>query len=1185
MREKIKKLVKEEFQYELPFIELSTNKIELFVENGKNYKQSLFITTKEKIMVKGFVYCTCPYVKVDEKTLLGVENTLNLEICVKEKKAGERIKGELILETNCGEKKVPILLMVEKPYILTSFGKIRDLFQFTNLAKANPLEAIQVFQSIEFKNVFLGEDSKEAVLYDCLIKSSSKSHAMEEFLIAVHKKKKITIEAEQKTFFYEKVEKTFTDKVVLKKDTWGYEKITIKSNVKFLIPKKEKIWTKEFVENQYELEFSIDVSNMPYGKNEGKIEIITNNEIKVIEVIAKRVVSDRKELITRKRETINLMKHYLNFRLKKMEKEVYSTEGEAILERMGELEEPFLKDLIKIQLIFAAGKKELSKSLLEQLKEKEEQIKTTSSIIYCGYEYLKALHEGTTQAIENAVVLAQLCYNQTKKWEYLWFLLYLDKKYEVGKLKLKALLEQLELGCRSPILYYEICTLYNREPKRLQELKKETIGALHWGRKQNYISKNLALQYAELAGKLSWSTKAIYEDLKALYEMYKKDEILKEICKILIRNKKTEKRYFYWYELGVEKQLRITNLYEYYMYSLEEETITKIPKVILIYFLHNNCFNDKKKAFLYSYIVKNKENNPNHFENYKKQIYEFSLEQLKKGQNNRNLSVLYEELLSNSLFLEKFLDKVEKLMFQYEISCNNPKMKGIYIFHKELAKEKYIPLEKGKAIISLYTEGARFSFVDANENCYMNEGGYSIKKLNNLERYIEQCYEMGSKDAMLLLALSEKIGRYQKKGDNSEQIRKQLLNCKEVKIEYRSHLYKQLLEFYYDKMRSKELETLLLDEDLIDENAGQSRRIELCILSDLEKKALELLAVSEWEYIPIKRLQRLVTLILSRDGLEWKDDLLVKLSYYIFQYGKCNKIILSYLCHYYEGATFSMFQIWKKCRELDWEQKNLERLEKQILSRSLFTEQVPFAYFEVFNSYYQRGILEKNNEKINLICAFLFYKSYRYVVHKEKIDNRMFDILKREVISKDCKIAKIALLKYYSEKKSLTEEEKEFSDFQIHTFAKQNIIFPFFVNFKDKFVIPQKITNKCYIEYKANPNKKVYINYTFLEREALKFTTEQMKQIYPGIFTKDVTLFYGEELDYYIYEEEQEIKTITESDSIKMEFSEETGESRQDLLNLMLLAMELQDEKTLITSMEEYIRRKHMGDVLFWPVE
>ncbi len=1187
MREKIKRLTKEEFQYELPAIILSMDTIELFVENGKNYTQSLFITNGEKIKMKGFIYCTCPYVKIDKNTLSGSELTLNIEICVKEKKVGEKVKGELILETNCGEKKVPITLTVEKPYVLTSLGKIRDLFQFANLAKTNPMEAIQIFQSTQFKTVFLGEDSGEAVLYDSLIKSTSKSHAMEQFLIAIHKKKKITIETENKTIFYENVEEQFLDRVLLKKDTWGYEEIYIKSNTKFLIPKKEKIWTNEFIENQYELEFMVDPSYMPYGKNYGQIEIITNNETKVIQVIAKRVVKSQKERITLKKETVNLMEHYLKFRLKRIDSEVYTKEGEAILERMGETEKPFLKDLVRIQLTFASGEKELSKSLLEQLKEKEEQIKNSSGVIYCGYEYLKALQEGTTEAIENAVVLAQVCYNQTKRWEYLWFLLYMDKKYEVGELRLKVLLEQLELGCKSPILYYELCMLYNQEPKRLKELTKQTIGVMHWARRQNCISESLALQYVRLAGKLSWFTKAMYDDLEFLYEMYENNEILKEICKILIRNKKTEKKYFYWYELGVEKQLRITNLYEYYMYSLDEEKIIKFPQGIITYFLYDSSLNDKKKAFFYSYIVKNKENNPINFESYEKQIREFTIEQLEKGNNDVNLSILYEEFLKDDALLEKFLEKIVKIMFQYEISCENLKMKGVYILHKELEKEKYIPMEKGKAIVNLYTEGAKISFVDAKENCYANIGGYSIKKLNHLERYIEHCYKLGSNDVMLLLALCEKIGRYQKKGDNSEQIRKKILFCNEIKVGYRKTLYKQLLEFYYDKMKSEELEALLLDESLIDEKEGQSRRIELCILAGLEKKALELLAVSEWEQIPIKRIEKFVSLILSRDGLEWKDELLINLAYYVFKNGKCNKVLLSYLCHHYEGPAFSMFEIWKRCRDLDWEQKNLERLEQKILSQSLFIEQVSFEYFEVFASYYERGIKEKDSEKINLIWAFLFYTSYRYVVHKEKIDTKMFDILKKEVGSKNCEIGKIALLKHYSEKKSLTEEEKEFSDFQIHKFAQQNIIFPFFVNFKNKLVIPKKIASKFYVEYKANPEKKVYISYAFAGRELLKFATEPMNQIYPGVFTKGFTLFYGEELDYYIYEEEQELelKTITESSSVKMELSEETGENRQDLLNLMLLAMELQDEKTLITSMEQYIRRKHITETLFLPVE
>ena len=52
-------------------------------------------------------------------------------------------------------------------------------------------------------------------------------------------------------------------------------------------------------------------------------------------------------------------------------------------------------------------------------------------------------------------------------------------------------------------------------------------------------------------------------------------------------------------------------------------------------------------------------------------------------------------------------------------------------------------------------------------------------------------------------------------------------------------------------------------------------------------------------------------------------------------------------------------------------------------------------------------------------------------------------------------------------------------------------------------------------------------------------------------------------------------KVITESDSVTLEgIPEDTGENKQNLLNVLLLAMEMQDDKTLLNGMEEYIKRK-----------
>lgn len=61
--------------------------------------------------------------------------------------------------------------------------------------------------------------------------------------------------------------------------------------------------------------------------------------------------------------------------------------------------------------------------------------------------------------------------------------------------------------------------------------------------------------------------------------------ILQEVCSLLIKGSKTGPDAFTWYQMGVESHLRITNLYEYYMASVDLDAVLELPKVILMYFL------------------------------------------------------------------------------------------------------------------------------------------------------------------------------------------------------------------------------------------------------------------------------------------------------------------------------------------------------------------------------------------------------------------------------------------------------------------------------------------------------------------------------------------------------------------------------------------------------------------------
>lgn len=1194
MREKIKQLAKENFEYELPTLIVSKDCIELSVEAGKLYKDSFSIRNSENTTIKGFLYCDCPYVKMEHKTFFGEEISVAYSICVKGKKAGETITGDIYMVTSCGEKRVPIRLRMGKSYVEASLGELRDLFQFANLARVSPKEAVKVFASPEFQEVFLQKDTEEFMLYESLIKSTSFSHAMEEFLISIHKKKRLTVRPEKDMVCYERPDETFSDTILLTTDTWGYEEITIQSNAAFLKPAVNTVWTNEFAGGQYELPYVIDPAYLKKGTNYGRLTLITANEVCQVDVTVKASKAREKQASMQRLAIVEGMQNYLNFRLGHLDSESYAEEGRKILEKNGNFFDPFWKELLLAQLTLTDGNEKACRSILDGLAAKEKELKNTASLLYCAYCCLRALLEETEEAGEQALMVAEVCYQQTKKWQILWLLLYLDKKYKEPEQKILAITEQLLAGCRSPILYYELCSLYNQEPERLTELTKENIAALHWGIKMNYISEKLALQYVQLAAKRTAFHNIVYRDMELLYAIYETDEILNGICTMLIRCERAGKEYFPWYRSGVKKQMKLTNLYEYYMYSLNEERMLSLPQSVLLYFLYDNPLNDKKRAVLYAYLLQNRESYGTLFESYEKQIRHFALQQLEKGNNDSNLSILYEELFASGVFWEKLLDKLVKVMFQYEISCMDTRMKGVYILHKELEKEEYVPLEKNKAIISLYTEGARFVFVDEKGLRYATVEEYSVKKLNHLERYMEECYRLGDRSPELLLALCEKIGSCHRQKEDREEIQKQAIALDCISQGYRKILYMQLMEYYYDRMKSEELEELLQDEKFLVPEEAQKRVIELSMIYCLEEKVRETIRENGWDDVPVNRIQKFVTLLLSQRGMEEEDEQLIGLSYHVFKNGKCNKILLIYLLRYYHGTASSMLDLWNSCRNLSDDTSQdvavstwLERAEEEILCKILFAQTASAEYYPVFESYLQResgGEDYKQQEKQQLIRAYLAYSAYQYVLHDEMVNEQLFDRIKERIAMEELEIGKIALLKYYAAKKTLTEQEKEFADFQIAECMGKNMIFPFFADFRDKFVIPQRISDKYYVEYRTNPKKKVYISYTFTGREASKFTLEPMRQVYDGIFVKELVMFYNEKLEYTIYEEEQDRRVLTQSDSITMEeIPESVGENKQYLLNFMLLALEVQDDKALLECMEEYLKCRH-GDTLFKPL-
>ena len=387
------------------------------------------------------------------------------------------------------------------------------------------------------------------------------------------------------------------------------------------------------------------------------------------------------------------------------------------------------------------------------------------------------------------------------------------------------------------------------------------------------------------------------------------------------------------------------------------------------------------------------------------------------------------------------------------------------------------------------------------------------------------------------------------------------------------------MRYYYEHYEEEKLEDMLQVMDLSE--MYRSDRIEIMeigITRGLYVNVFEDILKFGYQGIDIKKIMRLCSKILQKNELEIMTnpnavELLHEMCYYVFQKCKYDEYILEYLVDEYIGTTKEMFLIWCKAREREMQTTDLE---EGLLGQMLFSESYIADSAGVFMSYYKAGgnyLLKK---------AFLRYSSYKYLLFDRVTRKEIFVILKKELLHEKNEAYMLALLKYYSSLEQLSEEQKKLADYYLYQFVEEGKMLPFFKGFKNKIDLPGEVADRHMVEYKTNPAHIVKIHYLIEdEQKKQEFITETMENVYQGIFVKTFTLFYNEVLQYYITETDGTDENITESIMVRVDADFDVEEDRYNQLNLMLMAQEVQDEKTLLELMDNYIRTDYASKEAF----
>lgn len=1177
MREKIERIAKGEIEFSKAQLLLSEESITLNVEAGRMREGSLHIRNSMGKKMKGVIYSSNRLLELGSNSFCDTEHTLNYRLDGSKLVVGEQISFEVTIVSECGEVSIPVYISVEAPYYTTAVGDVKDLEQFTDLARMDWTEAKKVFRSEEFDSVVLNNNTTYISIYQNLKKSISTSQAIEEFLITLNQKSKIELTID-KTHIEYSVDDESMDKLILRKNGWGYGEIRLSTDAPFIQLEQKYLWADRFIGDTYQISYLILAEKLRPGTNYGRIYVKTVYQTIVVDIVCKRRNEKNCEqgIGVNKYIDYALSKNYLSFRMDQKTLAQYVAGMDEIIQRVAAKNDNLYIELIRIHQALLTEEINAVEVLLDTILDDIIRKQKEEPILYCSYLYLNALYHRDDETIETTTEILRQYYKQSGNWRILWFLLFIDRRYERNRvLKISDIRELFNNGCHSPILYFEALKILQEEPYLLRELTAFELQIIHFGQKNGIVTKEIVLQYAYLAGKQKNHNSLLLSSLCQLYQSYGYTELLSAICCLLIRGMMKSSKYHPWYRLAVELQLHITELYEYYMNSKDEDLSEPLPESVLHYFVYNSSLSDRKRAYLYTSVITHKDKMQNIYRSYAKHMEIFALKQLEAGNINGHLAILYREFMEEGSIRAQVYEFLPRVMFYHEFLCSNPNIVAVTVVTRETGEELTVPVVEGKAYLKIYSSNCDIFPVDANGNRYYVTMPYELIHLMPLT--LDQCIQMNyQSNRGLQLYLYDVYCQKQQLDDKGIEISKLFLMNQQLSKDYYHQCLTQLID-YYDQYHEEYLEQYLSQVNLnhikVEE---QMRFFGYYLRYGNYRMAFALLSIYGYHRISTDQLLMLCSSYLEHPVAGINESLLLEVGAYMVALGVYDERIICHLLNHYYGPTKTLARIWEVAKQWNL---NSTQVEEKIFHHIIFAELGNMESSSMFLSYYD------NHPSKLLLRAYLNYRSYEYLLYDAAMEESTNLIIQKELDKEENDICLLGWLKYNGKKRNWTEEEISLAQLSLLKFYQQGIILPFFQDYQSMGLYHDVMTNRYFIQCIADPKKDIYLHYRIHRGdESTEYVVEPLRNTFYGIHSKNFILFYGEKMEYYITEEvDGEWRTISQGELVA-NLGDTNTDSKLNKLNLMLLAKEMQDEDTLIQLMREYLDYEYIAIECFKPL-
>ena len=1114
MKEKIAGIARGVIEYELPRIRLSKDRIEASVEVGKRTTGRVIISNDADKSMKGLVCSDNRVLEPVTTQFVGVSNTVEYIVHAEFTESCKTIEGTLTFITDCGEVELPYRVEVIPPTLAAGTAAIASLEQFAAYAKEERKGALKLYTDAAFRPFLSFHEPESLFLYDFLKAGVSEERAMEEFLVATGRKMPVSVTAAAARIEYNEVrDSAFSDRLTLRMDNPGYVNLQVSSSAEFLLVEHGVVTAEQFVGGTYDIRYVVIPEKMSRGNNYATLTVEAQNQTITIPVFCRKVRERTADQLRRSAAAhlaVDLMNNVLAYRMNQIPVGRYVSEAENLLARLQETtgELTIEAKLYRIHLDRLSGRESPANAKLREITEAE--IEAASSDAKAAYVYLRA-ERSRTDRVPALEKLYGICNDTSKKVLPALLLMQLDDRYgRNGKLRLDELRGIYDNDNPSPLLFLEAARTLNEEPQLLHEIGEFELQTVAFAVRHQFIRKEVAQQFSALAEGVKEYRPIYFTVLSGLYERFQLRETLAAICALLIRGHCRDPKYAIWFERGVEAEVRVAELYEYYIYTGTSDVEATLDDNVFTYFTYNSKLNDRRLSFLYANIVRHKESKPAIYESFLTKIREYTMDRLKENRNDDFLAILYEDCLASPDYRDEVLKRLEKIAFRVEIECTAPNIHYVCIAHPELPEETVIALTNGHAQADIYSEGAVIAFMDANRNRFLRGIPYKKRRLMHCDRLYQEAFDRFPDNSRILLHLAAKAQEEQRFDATSVELRKKACRALELREEFREEMLRTLVLYYYDNFRDEQLEELLgrLNFAAIP-SPQRGRMIGLLILRGQTAQVMQLIERYGFEDIDLRLLERFVQ-ELPKEQTEEATPILNDIMLELFRRGRRNDRVLDYLVANLQARTQILYHVWQ---EVDAAGRKSDSLTERLLAQILFTESyLPYGDALV------RAYDKPTNDR-TLLRAYITYMAYKYLTADIEMGETTVAIIRRNAYREENDVTVLALLKQYATQEELSKDEQDFAEYWLLRMEAKGKVLPAFLNFAKYFTLPESLEDKFLIEYRTNPKHHVTLDYSYRGSGKRVRKEFPMRDICYGIFVRELVLFDGEIVDYVISDE------------------------------------------------------------------